>query len=161
MILSYEMWQRRSVHVGGVLHTIIGVMPKRFQFPVYDRRAEVWVPMERAALTKSGSDPYSAAFEPILRLHPGVRPEAVQAALANVHAQFEKHARIDLVRFHDLLVRDARPALLALTIAVAVVWLIACSNVAGLQLAGVAAGRTEIAVRSALGAGRQRIVMQF
>lgn len=174
VILSFETWQRsfggdrnvlgKAVHIGGVLHTVVGVMPKRFEFPVDESRAEVWVPLERGALMTTRQDAYGAPLRPILRLHSGVRPETVEAELASAHSQFPKpgvESRIRLVGLHDQLVRDVQPALFALETAVGVVWLIACSNVAGLLLARVAARRAEIAVRSALGAGRRRIIAQF
>lgn len=174
VVLSYGIWQRdfagdgnvlgKTVHIDGVLHTVIGVMPKRFEFPGDWGRPEVWVPVDHSTLTELGNGFYGASFSPILRLNTGIHPEAVEAQLANVHAQYQtsgEQTQVHLVRLRDMLVRHARPALFALEIAVLVVWLIACSNVVGLLLARIAARRTEIAVRSALGAGTKRIVAQF
>jgi putative ABC transport system permease protein len=173
-LVSYGLWQSalggQASALGKVLRldgrsvTVIGVMPAQFSFPA---QTELWVPFAAPAeeFTLHRHDRFSLA---VARLAPGVAIEraqtdmdAVAHRLAQQYPATNRDRGVRLVGLHADLVRDIRPALLILFGSVALVLGIACANVANLLLARTVARQRELAVRTALGADRGRVIRQL
>jgi putative ABC transport system permease protein len=176
VVLSYGLWQRRfagqtsilnqQITLNGKPYTVIGVMPQDYQYP---SRVEMWVPVgqlsDQASWKSRGNHP---GLYGVGRLKPGVSFEQSVADMARVGANLEKQYPdsntgngIRLRPLLEIFVSDIRRALWVIFGAVAFVLLIACANIANLLLARASARKKEMAIRSALGAGRWRIARQL
>jgi predicted permease len=187
VILSYGLWQRRfgsdqgiigrSVDLDRLPYTVIGVMPKAFDFPLRGPQgsepAELWVPMAFTAteLEGWGTNYMNGAMA---RLRPGLAFEQASAEAESLSRSIESNYPPELTKafqgaelkvsvnsYHEEVVKSVRTLLLILMAAVALVLLIACVNIATLLVSRAASRQKEVALRTTLGATRVRLLRQM
>lgn len=174
VILSYRLWVRRfnrdpavlgkQITLNGEGYTVVGVMPKEFKFaPFWATRAELWVPQAFGDRIHNRGGNSLRVFA---RLKQDATLAQARAEMATITARLDRqypgsNRRVEITPLKENVVGKVETPLLMLMGAVGFVLLIACANVTHMLLARTADRQREIAVRTALGAGRARVIGQF
>jgi putative ABC transport system permease protein len=178
VVVSYAFWRDhlgaspaavgKTIELNGEAYTVIGVMPAGFEFPFVsdsNYRPQMWKPQGWTAQQRAIRDNHNLGV--VARLQSGVTLEQAKAelntisdGLAQQYPKDDKGWSATAISLRQDIVGDARSPLLILLGAVAFVLLIACANIANLVLAKTLSRRKEVAIRTALGASRGRLLQQ-
>ncbi|HEX8724440.1 MAG TPA: ABC transporter permease [Gemmatimonadaceae bacterium] len=176
VLLSYAFWQSefggdrailgRSIRLDGESYRVIGVMRPDFQFP--DRTVQFWTPFRWDRASSDFQDRTNFWLNVVGRLRPGTSLDAARADMETVASRLEtaypvanKDASAAVYGMRDELSQQSRLLLWSLSGAALCILLIACANLGNLMLVRGVARQRELAVRTALGAGRERLVRQM
>jgi putative ABC transport system permease protein len=174
VVISYAFWQRefagnprvisRTLRLEGQNYDIVGVMPANFQFP--PGGTQFWIPL---ALDNAEDERAHGSLSTVGLLKPGISLQQSRAELNTVWSSLQRRFpeanrawQLSVVRLRDHLVdEDSRQFAVLFLCVAAFVLLIACVNVANLQLTRAASRERELSIRTAVGAGRTRLVRQL
>ena len=177
VVLSHGLWSRRfgmnpsivgtTIQLNGEPFVIVGVMPEGFTYPA-DQSIDGWIPLSYFGPNQIGRVRAARFLSVIARMKPGVSESQLRAELGGIASRLAKQYQentawddVTLEGIRESIVGDVRRPLLVLMVAVAMLLLIACVNIASLLLARATGRQRELAVRAALGAGRGRIARQL
>jgi len=172
-VVSYGFWQRRFagdaallgtvIQMNGKKYTVVGIMPRGFDYPV---PMELWVPLALSPAEKT--DRAKLSLESLGRLEPGINVAQARSAVDSVSRRLQQeypatnaNRRTEVLQLRKELYLYTLPLFLLLQAAAVFVLLLACANLANLLFARIFGRQKEIAVRTALGAGRWRLARLF